>query len=127
MKIAVVQVALSLMVIAFWAERGLARSSLTCVTKQVVIVDAPSGSRASQSEEHLSFWIDEAGKTITFVDGVSLSVRRFDAQWISATYEDVSYEFDRGSDRLTYAGVSATDGIATIVIGSGRCTSPATP
>ena len=127
MKIAVVQVALSLMVIALWAERGLARSSLTCVTKQVVIVDAPSGSRASQSEEHLSFWIDEAGKTITFADGVPLSVRRFDAQWISATSEDISYEFDRGSDRLTYAGASAKNSTATIAIGSGRCTSAANP
>ena len=107
-----------------WADTALARSALTCVPKKVVIVDAPSGSRASQSEEHLSFWIDEAGKTITFVDGVPLSVRRFDAQWISAIYEDVSYEFDRGSDRMTYAGASAKDGTATIVI---RCTGPAKP
>jgi len=107
-----------------WPDTALTRSALTCVAKKVVIVDAPSGSRASQSEEHLSFWIDEAGKTITFVDGVPLSVRRFDAQWISAIYEDVSYEFDRGSDRMTYAGASAKDGTATIVI---RCTGPAKP
>jgi len=110
-----------------WPDIALTRSALTCVAKKVVIVDAPSGSRASQSEEHLSFWIDEAGKTITFVDGVPLSVRRFDAQWISAIHEDVSYKFDRGSDRLTYAGASAKDGTATIVIGSGRCTGPAKP
>src|SRR6516164_6467314 len=76
--------------IILWPDTALTRSALTCVAKKVVIVDAPSGGRASQSEEHLSFWIDEAGKTITFVDGVPLSVRRFDAQWISATYEDVS-------------------------------------
>ena len=99
MKGRVVHYALSLAAIILWPDTALARSALTWV----VIVDAPSGSRASQSEEHLSFWIDEAEKTITFVDGVPLSVRRFDAQWISATYEDVSYEFDRGSDRLTYA------------------------
>jgi hypothetical protein len=128
MKIAVVQVALSLIAaIISSADTASARSALNCVTKQVVIVDAPSGSRAAQSDEHLSFWIDEARKTITFVDGVPLSVRRFDAQWISATYEDVSYEFDRGSERLSYAGASAKDGTATIVIGSGRCAGAANP
>ena len=98
MKGRVVHYALSLAAIILWPDTALARSALTWV----VIVDAPSGSRASQSEEHLSFWIDEAGKTITFVDGVPLSVRRFDAQWISAIYEDVSYEFDRGIDRMTW-------------------------
>jgi hypothetical protein len=40
----------------------------------------------------MTFWIEEAEKTIAFADDVPLSVRRFDAQWISATYEDVSYE-----------------------------------
>src|SRR3974377_1354210 len=115
MKGRVVRSALSLAAIILWPDTALARSALTCVAKKVVIVDAPSGSRASQSEEHLSFWIDEVGKTITFADGVPLSVRRFDAQWISATSEDMSYEFDRGSDRLTYAGASAKNGTATIV------------
>ena len=127
MKGRVVRYALSLAAIILWPDTALTRSALTCVAKKVVIVDAPSGSRASESEEHLSFWIDEAGKTITFVDGVPLSVRRFDAQWISATYEDVSYELDRASDRLTYAGASAKNSTATIVIGSGRCTSAASP
>jgi hypothetical protein len=125
MKGRIVHCALSLVTIILSAHTALARSALTCVAKKVVIVDAPSGSRAAQSEERLSFWIDEPEKTITFADGVPLSVRRFDAQWISATYEDVLYEFDRGSDRLTYAGASARDGTATIIIGSGQCTSQA--
>jgi hypothetical protein len=111
---------------ASWAVAS-AGTPLNCAAKKVVIVDAPSGSRTSETEEHLSFSIDEAGRKISFADGVPLSIRRFDAQWISATYGDVSYEFDRRSDRLSYAGASAKDGTTTIVIGSGRCTSAENP
>jgi hypothetical protein len=34
----------------------------------------------------------------------------------------ISYEFDRGSMNLTFAGTIMKAGVATITIGSGRCT-----
>jgi hypothetical protein len=69
----------------------------------------------------LSFWIDDEAKTIAFIDGTPLTVRRFDDRWISAARGDVSYEFDRQNNNLSYAGTSMKDGTATIIIGSGRC------
>jgi hypothetical protein len=52
MRIAVLQIALSLVAIILWAGTALARSALTCVTKQAIMVDTSSGSRAAQTEEH---------------------------------------------------------------------------
>jgi hypothetical protein len=88
---------------------------------KVVILDAPGGSNSSSVEENLVFRIDEAAKVIAFADGVPLSVQRFDDRWISATHGDTSYEFDRQNDNVAHAGTSIKDGIATIIIGSGRC------
>jgi hypothetical protein len=59
---------------------------------------------------------------ISFSDGVALSIQRFDDRWISATGGGVSYEFDRGSSNLTFAGTIMKAGTATIIIGAGRCT-----
>jgi hypothetical protein len=55
----------ALLVIALigWIEPALARSYLNCLTKKVVIVDAPRGSTSSSVEEHLDFWIDERRKS----------------------------------------------------------------
>jgi hypothetical protein len=41
---------------------------LDCLTKKVVIVDAPRGSTSSSVEERLGFWIDEAAKTARNAD-----------------------------------------------------------
>jgi hypothetical protein len=127
MKSAIAECALLLMAAAVWTEPALARSYLNCLTKKVVIVDAPRGSTSSSIEENLGFWIDEAAKTLVLVDGTPLTVRRFDDRWISAARGDVSYEFDRPSGNLTYAGSTTKDGAATIIIGSGRCTISAGP
>ena len=64
----------ALLVMAFmgWTEPALARSYLNCLTKKVVIVDAPRGSTSSSVEEHLEFWIDEAAKTLMLADGTPL-------------------------------------------------------
>ena len=51
-----------------WTEPALARSYLNCLTKKVVIVDAPSGSTSSSIEETLGFWIDETEKTVVLAD-----------------------------------------------------------
>jgi hypothetical protein len=109
------------MALAVWTEPALAHSYLNCLTKKVVIVDAPRGSASSTIEENLGFWIDEAAKTLVLADGTPLTVRRFDDGWISAARGDISYEFDRQNGNLTYASSTTKEGAATIVIGSGRC------
>jgi hypothetical protein len=90
-------------------------------------VDAPGGSTSSSIEENLGFWIDEAAKTLALADGTSLTVRRFDDRWISAARGDMSYEFDRQNDSLTYVSSVTKEGSATIIIGSGRCNIAAGP
>ena len=119
--------AVLLMALAVWTESALARGYLDCLTKKVVIVDAPRGSTSSSIEENLGFWIDEAANIVTLGDGKKLILRRFDDRWISAASGDVSYELDRQNGNLTYASSTMKDGIATIIIGSGRCKIAAGP
>jgi hypothetical protein len=114
------------MAFAVFAETALARSYLNCLTKKVAIVDAPKGATSSSIEENFGFWIDEATKIVTLADGKKLNVRRFDERWISVVSGDVSYELDRQSGNLSYAGSTMKDGIATTIVGAGQCT-PATP
>ena len=118
--------ALLLLAFAVWAGEG-SRMYLHCLTKQVVIEDKPSGSTSRSTEENLGFWIDEAVRTVTFVNRAQLSVQRLDQRWISATSAGTSYEFDRQNNTLNYAGTSMNGGIATIIIGSGRCIRAAGP
>ena len=125
MRSAVVVSVLALTGFAVLGETALARSYLNCLTKKVVIVDAPKGITSSSTEENFGFWIDEAAKIVTLADGKKLTVRRFDDGWISAVSADVSYELDRQNGNLTYSGSTMKDGIATTIIGAGRCT-PAT-
>ena len=127
MKSAIAGCALLLMALAVWAEPAFARSYLHCLTKKVVIVDAPRGSTSSSTEENFGFWIDEAANTLVLADGTPLIVRRFDDRWISATRGDVSYEFDRQNGNLTYASSTTKDGTTMIIIGSGRCNIAAGP
>jgi hypothetical protein len=115
------------MALAVWTEPALARSYLNCLTKKVVIVDAPRGSTSSSIEENLGFWIDETAKTLALADGTPLTVRRFDNRWISAARGDMSYEFDRQNDSLTYVSSTTKERFATIIIGSGRCNITAGP
>jgi hypothetical protein len=75
----------------------------------------------------LGFGIDEGAKTIVLGDGTPLTLRRFDDRWISAASGDVSYELDRQNGNLTYASSTIKDGIATIIIGAGRCKTAAGP
>ena len=105
------------------ADSALARGYLRCQTKKVVIVD----SAWSSTEEVVSFWIDEAARSLTLADGAPLVVHRFDERWISAARGDVSYELDRRDGNVTYAGSTTKDDVTTIVIGSGRCRAAASP
>jgi hypothetical protein len=127
MKSVIRECALLLIAVTVWAGPALARSYLNCLTKKVVILDAPSGSTSSSIEENLGFWIDETAKTLVLADGTPLTIRRFDDHWISAARGDMSYEFDRQNDNLAYASSTMKDGAATIVIGSGRCEITAGP
>jgi hypothetical protein len=122
MKRAIAKCALLLIVVAVWPAPVFARSYLHCLTKKVVIVDAPSRSTSSNTEENLTFWIDDAAKTIAFANGEPLTVKRFDDRWISATGGGVYYEFDRESRSLSFAGTIMKEGTATIIIGAGTCT-----
>jgi hypothetical protein len=112
---------------AFAVLEGTARSYLSCLAKKVVIVDAPKGTTSSSAEENFGFWIDEPTKIVTFADGKKLNVRRFDDHWISAVSGDVSYELDRQNGNLTFAGSTMKGGIATTIIGAGRCTAATAP
>jgi hypothetical protein len=127
MKRDIAECALLLMAVAVWAEPALARSYLHCLTKNVVIVDSPRGSTSLSIEENFGIWIDEGAKTVVFVDGTPLTVRRFDDRWISADRGDISYELDRQNGNLAYASSTTKDGTATIIIGSGRCAIAAGP
>jgi hypothetical protein len=127
MKSAVLVSVLALTAFAVWEESALARNYLNCLSKKVVIVDAPKGATSSSTEDNFGFWIDEATKIVMLADGKKLNVRRFDDGWISAVSGDVSYELDRQNGNLTYAGSTMKDGIATTIIGAGRCTAVAAP
>lgn len=90
-------------------------------------MDAPNGSTSSTIEENLGFWIDEPAKIVTLADGKVLVVRRFDDHWISAASGDVSYELDRQNGNLMYASATMKDGVATTIVGAGRCTVATVP
>jgi hypothetical protein len=121
MKSVIRECALLLTVVAVWTEPVLARSYLNCLTKKVIIVDTPRGSSSSSLQENLGFQIDEPAKTIVLGDGTPMTVRRFDDRRISAALGDLSYELDRQTGGLTYAGSTMKDGVATTTIGSGHC------
>ncbi len=69
----------------------------------------------------MSFVVDEATKTLTFGDGGSLVVTRFDKNWISSNRDDIFYEFNRQDGTLSYASATRKDDITSTIVGSGRC------
>ena len=113
--------------LAALAQPVLARTYLNCSTRKVVIISAPSGDTSSRRDENLGFWIDDAAKTLTFVDNTPLSVTRLDRAWISADRDGIFYEFDRQGGTLTYAASTTKDAITTTIVGSGRCEIAAAP
>jgi hypothetical protein len=103
------------------ARPVLARTYLHCSTTQVVIVSASTGDTSSRSEGNLSFVIDDAAKTLTFADGGSLAITRFDSRWISANHDDIFYEFDRQGGTLSYASSTTKNNVTSTIVGSARC------
>ncbi len=82
MKSPIRQCSLLLVAFSVWAEPALARNYLNCVSKKVVIVDAPSGSSSLSAEENIGFWIDvtdeiERGNAVVITsDGFKRERRR---------------------------------------------------
>ena len=103
------------------AQPALARSYLNCSSRKVVMISAPSGDTSSTREEEIAFVIDEAAKKLTFSDNRPLTVTRLDKYWISANRDGIFYEFDRRNGTLSYASSITKNGIATTIVGSGRC------
>src|SRR5439155_21674638 len=122
-KRAVLTIALA----ALLAQPVLARTYLNCSTRKVVIISAPSGDTSSRREEDLGSWVDDAAKTLTFVDNTPLTVTRLDRAWISADRDGIFYEFDRHDGTLTYAASTTKDAVTTTIVGSGRCEISAGP
>jgi hypothetical protein len=115
-KCAVLTIALATL-----AQSVLAGTYLHCATRKVVIISGPSGDTSSTSEEDLGFRVDDAAKTLTFLDETPITIRRLDRSWISADHDGIFYEFDRQGSTLSYASSITKDGVATTIVGSGRC------
>ena len=107
--------------LATLAQPVLAGTYLNCATRKVVIISGPSGDTSSTSDEDLGFWVDDAVKTLTFLDATPLTIRRLDRSWISADSDGIFYEFNRQDGTLSYASSITKDGVTATIVGSGRC------
>ncbi len=105
----------------------LADTYLKCSTKEVVFTDKPHGETSSTKKLNLVFRVNDAAKTIKFLDNTALTVTRFDRFWISAEHGDVSYELNRQDAVLSYASSTMRDGVTTTIVGSGQCKDVSTP
>jgi hypothetical protein len=95
------------------------RTQFECATTKVIMTNKAGQTGSVQVEEHMTFWIDDAAKTFIFSDGRRLRVTRFEKSWISASSEDIQYEFNRADRTLTYAGSTTKDSVTTTIVGSG--------
>jgi hypothetical protein len=98
-----------------------AATILNCTTTKVTITSGLHGQTSSRQKEHLSFRIDDKLKTVKFLNNTPLAVTHFDSAWISAQYNDVSYDFDRQDGTLSYASSATSNNVTAVVVGSGRC------
>jgi len=110
-------------VLADLATSALARTDINCTVREVVLEEGPGKGASSIHEKGLSFWLDDASKSVSLADGVALTITRFDDNWISAKHGSVSFEFDRRRQRVSYASSTERDRVTTVIFGSGRCES----
>ena len=113
----------SLIVLADLATAAVARTDINCTIREVVVEEGSGKGASSVHEQSLSFWLDDASKTVTLADGTALVVTRFDDNWISAKHGGISFEFDRRRHRLSYASTTERDRMTTLIVGSGQCES----
>src|SRR5271165_2751887 len=111
----------SLFVLTDLATAAVERTDINCTIREVVVEEGSGKGASSIHEKSLSFWLDDASKTITLADGAALTVTRFDDNWISAKHGSISFEFDRRRHRLSYASATERDRLTTVIFGSGRC------
>ena len=78
-----------LFALADLAHPALARTYLSCTTKEVAIVSGSSEHGSSTKERDTGFWVDDLAKTVTVADGAALTVTRLDDNWISASRNGV--------------------------------------
>ena len=97
------------------------RTQFDCASTKVIVTDKAGHKDSVQVEERVTFLIDDAAKIVIFSDGRRLRVARFDKSWISASSEDIQYEFNRADRTLTYAGSTTKDNVTTTIVGSGLC------
>jgi len=100
---------------------ALADTYLHCPSIKVVMTSGLHGETSSEKKEDLMFRLDDAAKTLEFTNNTPLTITRFDRSWISAESDGVSYEFDRQDGTLSFASSTMKDGVATTIVGSGRC------
>ena len=113
----------SLVVLADLATAAVARTDINCTIREVVVEEGSGKGASSVHEQSLSFWLDDASKTVTLADGTALTVTRFDDNWVTAKNGGISFEFDRRRHRLSYASATERDRMTTLIVGSGRCES----
>ena len=99
----------------------LAGTYLNCSTRKVVIISGPRGETSSTRKEDLAFQVDDAAKTVKFLDNTPLTITRLDRSWISANRDGIFYELNRQDGTLSYATSTMKDGVTTTIVGSGRC------
>lgn len=99
------------------------RTVLDCDVTEIIIASTPTGSTSVQKRGQLGFLVDDAPKTISFLDGKLLEVTRFDQAKINAHYNDIEFVLDRRDDVLTFAGSSTKGSTTKTIIGSGHCKS----
>jgi len=107
--------------LAALAQPVLAGTYLNCSTRRVVIISGPRGETSSTRKDDFAFQVDDAAKTLKFLDNTPLTITRLDRSWISANRDGIFYEFDRQDRTLSYAASTTKDGVTTTIVGSGRC------
>jgi len=118
---ALTRCAVATIMIAIVGWPALARTYLYCSTTRVVVISAPTGDTSTRNQDSLTFIIDDVGKKLTFANGGSLEVTRFDQNWISANRDDIFYELNRQDGTLSFASSTTKNNVTTLVVGSGRC------
>ena len=92
-----------------------ASTQFECATTKVIMTNKAGQTGWVQVDQHITFWIDDAAKTFIFSDGQRLRISRFDKSWISASSEDIQYEFNRADGTFTYAGSTTKDNVTATI------------
>jgi hypothetical protein len=102
---------------------AVARTELNCDVTEVIITSPSADNTSIQKTGQLHFLVDDAAKTLTFLDGKPLHVTQFDQARINADYGDIEFVLDRRDDTLTYAGSNTVGNTTKTIVGSGHCKS----